>query len=573
MPFVAPSQPPFDVEQWAAMPYRRRVRMMCETWVLQGFGAPGVAYLFYALKILVYVGGFLAFAANTPGLGGLGHIGTWWSAPVVFEKAVVWSLLYESLGLGCASGPLTGRYLPPLTAVAHWVRPGTVRLPPFPRLPLTAGTRRSVFDAAMFVAFVALAVRALVSGTFTVGIVWPVVVSLVVLGLRDKTVFLAARSEHYLMATFVFLFPHDVLAGSKVVQLALWWGAASSKLNRHFPSVIAVMMTNNPLVRSPRIRRALYRDYPSDLRVSSIGAWVAHAATVVEYGFPLVLVLSHGGLVTDVALAVLVAFHLNILVSFPMGVPLEWNVFFIFSGLDLFGAHSGVRLWSIHSPLLAVVLVVGLVGTAVLGNFLPDKVSFLPSMRYYAGNWATSLWLWRPGVFDSLDGRVPKASRSPRWQLERLYGPGAFEVVVGRVHAFRAMHLHGRALNSVLPRAVEDLHDPDVLSKGLDAFEIVDGELVAGVVLGWNFGDGHLHHEQLLAALQERCEFASGQVRCLLLESQPAGGRPMHWRICDAADGLVAEGYVDVAALLELQPWGETAEPAPGPLAGTAPAR
>ena len=36
-----------------------------------------------------------------------------------------------------------------------------------------------------------------------------------------------------------------------------------------------------------------------------------------------------------------------------MGVPLEWNVLFIYSGLVLFGAYGDVDLWSIESPWLA----------------------------------------------------------------------------------------------------------------------------------------------------------------------------------------------------------------------------
>jgi hypothetical protein len=474
----------------------------------------------------------------------------------VFQKAVLWTLLYESLGLGCGSGPLTGRYLPPVTAVAYWLRPGTTRLAPFQWVPFTRGHRRRVFDVALYVAFAGLVLRALVADEMTRGVILPIVVALVVLGLRDKTVFLSARAEHYLLAVFVFLFPGDLLAGSKAIQLALWFGAATSKLNHHFPNVIAVMMSNNPLLRSKRIRRALYRDYPDDMRGSRLAAAIGHGATVVEYTFPIVLLFGTGGPLTTVALCVMVGFHVIILTSFPLGVPLEWNVFFIYSGLVLFGAHADVRPWDIDSPVLGVVLLICLIGIPILGNVRPDKVSFLPSMRYYAGNWAVSLWLFRPGLIETLDDRIITMAASPRRQLERLFGPGAFELIVGRTQAFRAMHLHGRALNALLPRAVEDLDDAEVRAKGVDAFEVVDGELVAGFALGWNFGDGHLHNERLLAVLQEQCRFESGQLRAVFLESQPAGTSTMHWRIADAADGLVAEGRVEVNSLLDLQPWG-----------------
>jgi len=555
MSFTAPTDPGFDLQDWAARPYAERLRMMCGASAMQGFGAPGMAYVFYVVKLFLYAGGWLAFTATTPGLGGLGHIGSWITSPIAFEKAVLWTLLYESVGLGCASGPLTGRYLPPVSAIAYWLRPGTTRLAPFRWVPLTAGHRRTVVDVALFVAYAALVVRALVATSMTTAVVLPVVVVLCALGLRDKTVFLCARAEHYLLATFVFLFPQDLWAGSKAVQVALWWGAATSKLNHHFPNVIAVMMSNNPLLRSQSLRRRLYRDFPEDLRGSAPAAMLAHGATVLEYGFPLLLLFGRGGVVTDVGLALMVAFHTIILTSFPLGVPLEWNLFFIYSGLTLFGTHASVAVWSMRAPLLIVVLLVCLVGIPALGNLRPDKVSFLPSMRYYAGNWGTSLWLWRPGAFDKLEQRVLMSVPTPRRQLEKMYGPGFYEVVLGRTQAWRSMHLHGRALNRMLPRVVDGVDDAEVRARGLDAYEIVDGELVAGVVLGWNFGDGHLHDESLLRAIQAQCDFQPGEVRCLFLESQPALDRRMHWRIADAALGRVAEGRLDVRELLDVQPW------------------
>jgi hypothetical protein len=557
---VTPRAPLEDPASWVERPYAERLRSMGATWATQGFGAPPAAYLFYVVKIALYVGGFLAVATLTPGLGDLGSIGEWWATPLAFGKAVLWTLLWEALGLGCGSGPLTGRYLPPVTAAAHWLRPGTVRLPPWPRLPLTRGDRRSLVDVALFAAFVVLVVRGLLSSELGPGQIVPIVAVFAAAGLRDKAVFLSGRSEHYLLAALIIALvgapltagaaPEGFWAAEKLVMVGLWLGAASSKLNHHFPGVIAVMLSNNPLV-GPRFRHRLYRSYPDDLRPSPLAAAIAHGATVVEYTFPLVLLFSPGGWLTAAALVVMVTFHLLILTSFPLGVPLEWNVFFIYAGLALFGVHADVRPWDIGSPWLWAVLAVALVVVPVVGNLRPDKVSFLPSMRYYAGNWACGLWLLRPGVLERIDDTLPTAARSPRRQVTRLYGDGVFEVVLGRTQAFRSMHLHGRALNSVLPTAVADIGG----TPALDEFEVVDGELVAGLVLGWNFGDGHLHHEQLLAAVQRACRFAPGEVRCVLLESQPAGSAWMRWRVVDAATGVVASGRVRAADLLDAQPW------------------
>ncbi|MET0737927.1 MAG: DUF3556 domain-containing protein, partial [Acidimicrobiales bacterium] len=99
--------------------------------------------------------------------------------------------------------------------------------------------------------------------------------------------------------------------------------------------------------------------------------------------------------------------------------------------------------------------------------------------------------------------------------------------------------------NAVLPTVVDDL----------EAYDINEGEGTAGVLLGWNFGDGHLHDEQLLAAVQAECGFAPGDLRVLILESQPVGKPWLQWRVVDAADGLQADGRIVVADLLDHQPW------------------
>lgn len=290
----------------------------------------------------------------------------------------------------------------------------------------------------------------------------------------------------------------------------------------------------------------MYRDHPDDLRPSRLARWLAHGGTAVEYGFPVLLVLGSGGWLTTVGLAVMLAFHLYITVNVPLGVPIEWNVFFVYSAFVLFGVHAEIDLLSIDAPLLGVLLVTALLVVPAVGNLMPARVSFLPSMRYYAGNWATSLWLFRHGSLDRLDEGLIKSAPLLRDQLRRFYTEPVVDVVLGRTQAFRAMHLHGRALNLLVRRAVDDP----------DAYDVYDGELIAGLALGWNFGDGHLHHEQLLAAIQAQCGFEEGELRCVLVESQPLGGPGHRWRIVDAAAGQLEAGEIAATELLAAQPWG-----------------
>jgi hypothetical protein len=562
MGFIRPTLPEVDPAAWPTTPRLERIRLLAPFWVDHGFGTQRVVHLAYLVKCLLYAAGAVAVASlTTPGLGGVGRVAHWWTEPIFFQKAVVFSLLFEVLGLGCGSGPLTLRIVPPIGGALYWLRPRTVRLPAFPsRVPFTRGTTRTIADVVLYAGVLMAAVWVLLSpgsgaiatpllstgvGVIAAQRLIPLLVLLTALGLRDKTVFLAARSEHYLLTAALFLFPAgQMLAGAQLVMLLLWWGAATSKLNRHFPYVVSIMISNAPLHGWTWLRRRLYRRYPDDLQPSWLSRLLARGGTATEYLVPLVLVLSPNRTLTLAAVAVMVVFHLHILSTFPMGVPLEWNVFMIFSTLFLFGAHGDLGPGAVRSPAMVALLLVA-AAVVVAGNLFPGKVSFLMSMRYYAGNWATSLWCFRRPAQDRLDSGIVKVAPSVRAQLGVMYGDGDADLILNLGNTWRAMHHHGRALNGLLPRALDDL----------DAYEIVEGETVAGVVLGWNFGDGHLHDEQLLGAVQERCGFAEGELRVVMLESQPIHRPWQRYRIVDAATGVVEAGYVMVADMTRRQPW------------------
>ena len=161
-----------------------------------GFGTQRVVHVVYLVKSLVYIG-----------LGALVVSPFSWSDPIVFERPSSGRLLWEVLGLGCGSGPLTLRFLPPLGGFLYWLRPGTVRLAPWPRVPLTAGdprdpsTSRSTSPSSLAAVWSASpGTRASAAPARLV----PLVVALAVLGLRDKTIFLAARGEHYWVTLLLF---------------------------------------------------------------------------------------------------------------------------------------------------------------------------------------------------------------------------------------------------------------------------------------------------------------------------------------------------------------------------------
>jgi hypothetical protein len=544
MKLLAPAPPPYDPLDWARRPMVERGRMVCEAWALQGYGTPPGVYAVYAAKVAFYIGMWSFFCGFTPGLGGISSMAAWWLSPIAFQKAILWSMLFEGLGLGCGSGPLTGRYFPPLGGFLYFLRPRTTKLPLFPGLPILGGVRRSWLDVALYLALVVSLVRALVAPAIESGLLWPIAVLVPVLGVADRTIFLALRAEHYWTTILCFLFAGNWIAGAKAVQLALWFWAGFSKLNHHFPAVVCVMTSNSPFTPFPWLRRRMYRRYPDDLRPSRLAVAMGHAGTAFELGVPIVLLLAPGGWSLVLGIVLMLMLHGYITSNLPMGVPIEWNVMVVYGAFALFWAHPDVSLLDLGSVPLAIFLGVMLIGVPLAGNLWPRRVSFLPAMRYYAGNWAYGVWLFRGESYRKLD-RLTKCAAWIYDQLDRFYDRPTAVGLVGKVMAFRLMHLHGRALPALIPKAVSRFED----------YEYLDGELVAGLVLGWNFGDGHLHREELLHAVQEQCGFEEGELRCIFVESQPLGRSTLAYRIVDARTGLLEAGELDVHAMRRRQPW------------------
>jgi hypothetical protein len=427
--------------------------------------------------------------------------------------------------LGCGFGPLNNRFLPPMGSVLYWLRPNTIRLPPWPtRIPLTAGSNRTPFDAALYGALLVMLLVALLSdGTGPAP------------GLR----------------TDVGLLPTWQIWAVLGLLAVLGLGAATSKLNTHFPFVISTMMSNNPLVRPRALKRLFFEKFPDDLRPGRLSRIIAHVSTAIEGLVPLVLFFSGGGWPTSIAAIVMVCFHFGILSAIPMGVPLEWNVFMIFGVLSLFVAHADLGLADVTKPVPMALLFLGVAGTVVLGNLFPHKVSFLPGMRYYAGNWDTTLWCIKPSAETKINDHLVAIASMPQAQLEKVYGsPEAAQIPVYLGYAFRAFNTHGRAMFTLAHRAMPAGREGE--------YSVTDGERICSTALGWNFGDGHMHNEQLIAAMQQRCRFEPGEVRVVLLDAQPIHKQTQEYRLVDAATGEFESGIVEVADMVTRQPWDDT---------------
>ncbi len=569
MGFKAADFPPVEVAEFLEKPLRERVKTLALHWVEYGFGSPKVIHTTYILKLLVlYVLGGVALATWTSGAGAVWDVAGWWDEPIVYQKLVLWTMLLEAVGFAGSWGPLAGKFKPMTGGILFWARPGTIRLRPWRSVPFTSGDRRTVVDvvaylgllAALFAAIVLPGVPSdslsavlpanttgLVNATPTIA----AIALLVLVGLRDKTVFIAARSEQYLpaMVFFVALPFGDMVIALKLLIISVWVGAGVSKFGHHFSNVVPPMVSNSPCIPSRWLKRAHYRDFPRDVRPSGLARVMAHVGgTCVEIGTPLVLLLSTNHLVALGGAVLMVVFHIFITSTFPLAVPLEWNVLFGYAAVVLFLGFpnwQGYAVWDMSSPWLAAAIIAGLAFFPILGNLRPDLVSFLPSMRQYAGNWASALWAFAPGAEAKLNG-VKRPTTNQVDQLQAIgYSPEVAEVTLQQTVGWRSMHSQGRGLLSLLYNHVPDIDD----------WTVREGEFSCNSLIGFNFGDGHLHGEDLLAAVRNQCDFEPGEFIVVWVESQAIHSSVQHYKVIDVAEGVIERGTWKVADAVREQPW------------------
>jgi len=551
-----PAEPEFDPEAWKRMGFSERVRLSCEAFVKGGIGYPPAVYIFHAVKLGLFLLGWVFFCSFTPGLVDLLDFGAWIFDGIAFQKAFIWASLVEVAGFACTSGPLGGRFAPPFTAYWHFLRPGTVKLAPFPKLPLFGGDQRTWLDVALYAGLLASLVRALIASEIGAGELIPIVVLLPLCGLGDKTILLAARVEHHFAMLLCFLFAGEWIAASKWVQLAIWFWAGVSKLTVAFPYVVPIMTANNPMLKSQSVRQRLFVSPPDNVNPSTLARLMAHAGGFLEFAAPLTLVFVTGdGPLLYLGLFWVVMLHGFILSNVPLAAVFEWNVLSVYSGFFLFFAHAEVSLFAVGSTALSLYLIAALLVLPLIGNLVPSKVSFLVAMRYYAGNWAWNAWLFKGEAYERL-ACFTRASKIAREQLaETMPAADALRADAG-VMAFRTMHLQGRVLGLVLPQATGDAD--------FQEYTYVDGEQVAASLLGWNFGEGHLANERLLEIVQTHCGFEEGELRTIHVEAQPLLGSSLHWRVADASSGQISEGYAELSELARRDPWtvGDVRKPA-----------
>lgn len=502
MGYGTPRRPVGDPAQWLVRPYTERLADILAT---PGRPDHRGRLLRLAAPLVVYLGSAVLIVDATTNLGGLTRVGSWWSAPIAYQKLAVWTLLWLLLGLTGSTG-LTGlRLRPPIGGALYWLQPETMRLPTAPdRVPFTAGTRRQALDVALYLVAVGATVVLLCSGS-THGVpydtlpgwpIWVLLLALAALGLRDRTILLAVRPERFLPLLVAFLFPPgDLIFAAKLALVGAWWAGAVAGLHGR-------------AVRAGRPWR--------------------YVLAVVSVVAPLVLLLTRGGAVTIAALAAVLAVEVLTVWLARRRSDLVLHAFTAYSALVLFGHYASTG--ALHSPLLGVLLAVLLVGAPLLTLVRPELVSFPPAAP------TQSVWLFRDdGAEERFDSSLVKPTRAVTTQLSHGHGRDAAERALHRPLAEAAPAPAGVALTGLVPLAVGDSGH----------YAPRDGALVAAVALGW--GEEYLPVEQLLAAIQFECDLMPGQLR--VVSVRPRLGGALDYQLLDAADGLLERGTVPATAL------------------------
>ncbi len=127
---------------------------------------------------------------------------------------------------------------------------------------MLGGIRRTGLDVALHAANALFLLRALLAPELTPALLVPKLILIPLLGVMDKTVFLAARGEHYYVALLCLVVASgDALwiSACKVIWCAIWFWAATSRNGSSEGSSLAIRTTS--------ARRASRRGWRTPVRI------------------------------------------------------------------------------------------------------------------------------------------------------------------------------------------------------------------------------------------------------------------------------------------------------------------
>ncbi len=448
---------PFDPGEWSKKDFTERVRIGTNFYVLQGIGLPDCrlslprrqARLFVArLDVLLQLHARARHARRASG--------TWSSRGSRSRRRSSGPAWSRCCGFGCMSGPLGFHIWPPFTAFLHFLRPGTIKLAPFPNLPLFGGTTRTWLDVALYAR-----VRRVAAARARAA--------------RDRR--RAARADRRAAAALRSRRQDDPARGARRASLRhdrllsasrgtgspaarrcssrSGSGPGVSKLTVAFGYVMPVMTVNNPLVQSRSLRQRMFVSYPDDLAPSRLGKTMAHAGTFLEFAAPLTLLFVTGpDRCSSLGMIFVLMLHGFILSNMPVarrlrvepGQPLR-------RVLPVRRPSRRERCSTIGSMPLAIYLVVALLLLPLIGNLVP-VAGLVPGrdalLRRQLG--VERLAVPRRQLQEARPAEARRAAASASSASASLPAEQAGEHGLPGLLRSARLHLQGRALGMLLPQ-------------------------------------------------------------------------------------------------------------------------
>src|SRR6516225_18475 len=100
MGFTQPNFPPVDPDTFLQQPLMDRLRALSVSWAENGYGVARMVHALYIAKLVVfYALGGIVIATLTSHLPMFWHVTQWWSQPIVYQKAILWTVLLELIGV------------------------------------------------------------------------------------------------------------------------------------------------------------------------------------------------------------------------------------------------------------------------------------------------------------------------------------------------------------------------------------------------------------------------------------------------------------------------------------------
>ena len=121
MGFTKPNFPAVEPETFLKKPLMERIKILTLNWAENGYGAPTMVHTIYIVKLVFfYALGGVVVATVTSGLPAFWHVSGWWNQPIVYEKAILWTVLLEIIGVSGSWGPLAGKTKPMTGGILFW---------------------------------------------------------------------------------------------------------------------------------------------------------------------------------------------------------------------------------------------------------------------------------------------------------------------------------------------------------------------------------------------------------------------------------------------------------------------